>query len=97
MKKLRSDITCQSDNSGRTYSSLTCLLSDGNSIYAIRDFSDDSDRSYYSMYYSLIENGILFCQEQIIDSTWEEIPNETLVVFHPGEKVTIVPCEQFPQ
>jgi len=92
VKKLRRDITDRSDESRRTYSSLTCLLSDGKSIYALRDFSDEAERSYYTMYYSLLQDGIVFCQEKIIEGTWEDIPNRTLAAFHPGENVRLVPC-----
>jgi len=92
VKELREDIMHQSDNSGRTYSSLTCLLSDGNSIYAVRDFSEELEREYYTMYYALSQNGIVFCQEKIADGTWEAIPNKTLVAFHPGEDPKIIPC-----
>jgi predicted glutamine amidotransferase len=92
VKKLRRGITVHRDKSGRTYSSLTCLLSDGKSIYALRDFSDELDRNYYTMYYSLFQEGIVFCQEKIIDAKWEEIPNKTLVAFHPGQDVGTVPC-----
>jgi predicted glutamine amidotransferase len=92
VKKLRSDVSSQKDDSGQTYSSLTCLLSDGRSIYAARDFANDSDRNYYTLYYSLLREGIVFCQEKIINSSWEEIPNRTLVAFNPGERVKIVPC-----
>ena len=92
VKKLRSDVTSQKDNSDQTYSSLTSLLSDGRSIYAVRDFANDSDRNYYTLYYSLLSEGIVFSQEKIIDSSWEEIPNKTLVTFHPGERVKIIPC-----
>ena len=92
VKKIRGHIASRSDNSGRTYSSLTFLLSDGKSIYAVRDFADDSTGKYYTMYYSVLQDGIVFCQEKIIDSRWELIPNKTLVAFHPGENVRMVPC-----
>jgi hypothetical protein len=45
------------------------------------------------MYYSAIQNGIIFCQEKIIDATWEEVPNKTLAAFHPGEDLRMVPCD----
>ena len=93
VKKLHGDITRQCDNSGQTYSSLTCLLSDGNSIYAVRDFSDESHSDYYTTYYSLLQNGIVFCQEKIIDTTWEAIPNKTLIALNPVEGLRIVPCD----
>jgi hypothetical protein len=44
------------------------------------------------MYYRPSQDGIVFCQEKIIDGTWEEIPNKTLAAFHPGENVRIVNC-----
>jgi predicted glutamine amidotransferase len=93
VKELRRNITHNGDESGQTYSSLTCLLSDGTSIYALRDFSDEAERGYYTMYYSLWEEGIVFCQEKIINGVWEEVPNKTLVVFHPGENVRVVSCD----
>jgi predicted glutamine amidotransferase len=93
VRKVRNNIVRLSDKHGQTYSSLTCLLSDGTSIYAVRDFRDDSTRNYYTMYYSVLDDGIVFCQEKIIDTTWEEIPNKTLVAFHPGENIRVVPCD----
>ena len=90
VKKVRSDVALH--RSGRTYSSLTCLLSDGKSIYAVRDFAEDSTCNYYTLYYSVLQEGIVFCQEKLIESPWVEIPNKTLVAFHPGEKIRMVPC-----
>ena len=92
VKRLRSQLTSHPDNSRQTYSSLTCLLSDGKWIYALRDFADDSMSDYYTMYYSMMQDGIVFCQEKIIDTAWKEIPNKTLVAYHPGEDVRIVSC-----
>ena len=92
VKKIRDRIARHGDNSGRTYSSLTCLLSDGKSIYAVRDVAEDSSCDYYTMYYRVFTKGIVFCQEKIIDGRWEPIQNKTLVAFHPGEDVRIVPC-----
>ena len=92
VKRLRSQITSHPDNSRQSYSSLTCLLSDGKLVYALRDFADDSMSDYYTMYYSTMHDGIVFCQEKIIDTAWKEIPNKTLVAYHPGEDVRIVSC-----
>ena len=58
----------------------------------MRDFADNSSCNYYTMYYSVLQGGIVFCQEKVIDSTWEQVPNKTLVAFHPGENVRVVPC-----
>jgi len=93
MKKIRHGISLNSDATGQTYSSLTFLLTDGIAIYALRDFSDETERDYYTMYYRLFQNGIVFCQQKIIDGEWEEIPNKTLAAYHPDEGVKTIPCD----
>jgi len=92
LKKIRGDIVSCTDTPGRNYSSLTCLLSDGSSVYAVRDFSKESDSDYYTMYYGVLQTGVVFCQEKIIDISWQELPNKTLATFHPRENVKIISC-----
>jgi hypothetical protein len=68
-------------------------LSDGKSIYAVRDFADRKNEDYYTMYYSALEDGIVFCQEKIIESNWVSIPNRTLAAFHGDGEIRKVSCE----
>ncbi len=60
------------------YSSLTFLLSNGKKLFAYRDYSDSDN--YYTMYYTLLENAFVICQEKITNSDWQEIGNRELVV-----------------
>jgi predicted glutamine amidotransferase len=89
LKELRHDISLHPDDKRRTYSSLTCILSDGKSIYVVRDIANENDEDYHTMYYSVLDNGVVICQEKIIESNWNSIPNRTLVAFHGGEIKTL--------
>lgn len=93
VREIRNDVTRLCDSKGKTYSSLTCILSDGKSIYAVRDFADRKNEDYYTMYYSALEDGIVFCQEKIIESNWVSIPNRTLAAFHGDGEIRKVSCE----
>ena len=90
--KLREKIVHDNEGSERPYSSLTCLLSDGTSMYVVRDYADESETNYYTMYYCSFQNGIVFCQEKIIDLPWKELPNKTTAAFQPDGRLRVLPC-----
>lgn len=60
---IREEILREPDKKGRTCSSLTFMLSDGESLYVLRDFTEEED--YYTMYYFEPPSGAVFCQERI--------------------------------
>ncbi len=62
-----------------TYSSMTFLLTDGRSLYAYRDFTQDGE--YYSLKYAYAEDStLIFSQEDIWRLDWNTIPDKCLVI-----------------
>jgi predicted glutamine amidotransferase len=61
------------------YSSLAFLLSDGESVYAYRDYTGN-DGEYYAMYYTHTPNGLVIAQERFFDSNWRELENGNLLI-----------------
>ncbi len=59
------------------YTSLTCLLTDGRTIWAYRGFREKED--YYTLYYLKTEEFVLFCSEPIIQGEWVLLNNGELV------------------
>jgi len=92
VKKIRNDVVLHPDSQRRTYSSLTCILSDGESIYALRDIPNEIDEDYYTLHYCALRDGVVICQEKLVERNWNSIPNRTLVAFHPGATETLS-CE----
>ena len=62
------------------YSSMTFMLSDGSELYAYRDYSKED--AYYTMFYTRTKEGLIFCQEKIFESDWQEVQNGELVVVN---------------
>ena len=62
------------------YSSLTFLLSDGNKLYAYRDFSRPKDEDYYGLMYAEDDQMVLFTQERMWQKDWTTVSNKCLVV-----------------
>lgn len=60
-----------------TYTSLTCLLTDGSTLWAYRDFQERED--YYTLYYLKTKDSVLFCSEPIITGEWVLLRNGELV------------------
>ena len=61
------------------YSSLTFLLSDGESLYAYRDVSDREMEDYYGLMYARNDDMVIFTQEPIWKKKWVDVPNKCLV------------------
>ncbi|MBU7016387.1 MAG: class II glutamine amidotransferase [Theionarchaea archaeon] len=61
------------------YTSLTCLLTDGHTVWAYRDYREREE--YYTLYYLKGENFILFCSEPICTGEW--------TLMKKGELVTV--------
>lgn len=59
------------------YTSLTCLLTDGHTIWGYRDYTEKED--YYTLYYTKKESYVLFCSEPIIAGEWVLVGNRELV------------------
>ena len=66
------------------YTSLTCLLTDGHTLWAYRDFRERED--YYTLYYLKREDFIIFCSEPIFPGKWVLMGNcELATVAQPPE------------
>jgi len=89
-KQLRSLIVDNPDSKGRTYTSLTFILSDGNSLWALRDYNNDRDEDYYTMHYLHTANCTLFCQQTIIPGNWTSMDNKTMAIVDPENNIEIV-------
>lgn len=63
------------------YTSLCCLLTDGRFIWAYRDFTEKED--YYTLYYLMTEECVLFCSEPIKEGEWTLLRNRELVTISP--------------
>jgi len=62
------------------YSSLTCIFSDGENLYAYRSFTKLKD--YYTLYYTRTNNSFLLCSEPIgEDLNWKILKKEKLFVI----------------
>jgi predicted glutamine amidotransferase len=69
-----------------TYTSLTCLLTDGATVWAYRDCTEKKD--YYTLYYLQTEMFVLFCSEPLIKGEWVLLKNRELVTVFPDRSVT---------
>ncbi len=66
--------------------SLTLLMSNGDYLYAFRDFSKDD--YYYTLYYKKTDLGYIFCSEPLDKENWIEMKNGQLVIVSKfGEEV----------
>lgn len=59
------------------YTSLTCLLTNGYTVWAYRDYREREE--YYTLYYMKDENFILFCSEPICKGEWTLVKKGELV------------------
>jgi predicted glutamine amidotransferase len=63
-----------------TYSSLTCLFTDGNLIYGFREYTKDP--WYYSLYYTPAEEPIIVASEPVFPRLhWTMLPRGKLFIF----------------
>lgn len=63
-----------------TYSSLTCLLTDGNLLYAFREYTKDP--WYYSLYYAPAKEVIIVASQPVSpDLHWKMLPKGKLLIF----------------
>ena len=92
VKQLRKIIVDNPDSKGRTYTSVTFILSDGNSLWILRDYSDDRDEDYYTMHYLHSRDCILFCQQKIIPGNWKSIDNKRMAIVNNENELDVVEC-----
>jgi predicted glutamine amidotransferase len=92
VKQLRKIIVDNPDSNGRTYTSITFILSDGNSLWVLRDYNDDRDEDYYTMHYLHSADFTLFCQQKIIPGNWKSIENRRMAVVDRENELEIVQC-----
>jgi predicted glutamine amidotransferase len=93
VRKARSEMVHNPDEMGRAYSSLTFIMSDGTSLYALRDFANQRDADYYTLHYLRTADAIIFCQERIIEGEWKPIPNKSLASVDSQGCLNVRPCE----
>jgi predicted glutamine amidotransferase len=89
--QIHEEIQREPDKKGRTYSSLTFMLSDGESLYVLRDFTEEED--YYTMYYFEPPGGAIFCQERIWSAAWKPLGNRMLAIVNREGRIRIEACE----
>ena len=65
--------------------SLTFLLSDGVKFYAYRDYRAAAE--YYGMYYTRLQDCVVFAQEKFFKADWVELKNGELVVLDREAKL----------
>ena len=92
VKQLRKMTIDNPDSKGRTYTSITFILSDGNSLWVLRDHNDDRDEDYYTMHYLHSADCILFCQQKIIPGNWKSIENKRMAIVDRENELDIVEC-----
>ena len=68
------------------YTSLTCLLTDGATVWAYRDCTERKD--YYTLYYLQTETFTLFCSEPLLKGEWVLLNNRELVAVSPDNTMT---------
>lgn len=87
--KLRGIILDHPDSEGRTYTSITFILSDGTSLWVLRDYNDSSDDKYYTMHYLQSAGCILFCQEKIIPGNWKSLDNKSMAIVDSNRNLVV--------
>lgn len=93
VRKARREIVSNPDRMGRAYSSLTFIMSDGTSLYALRDFASQHDADYYTLHYIRATRATIVCQECIIEGEWKAIPRGSLATVDAQGHVDVRPCE----
>jgi predicted glutamine amidotransferase len=91
--QLRKSILDNPDSNGKTYTSITFILSDGKSLYVLRDFNEEQDENYYTMYYLQSTDCVLFCQQQITPGDWKSLDNRSMAAVGPKKDLEIVRCQ----
>ncbi len=91
--QLRQNLLDNPDSNGKTYSSITFILSDGKSLYVLRDFKEEKEENYYTMYYLQSTDCVLFCQQQITPGDWKLLGNRNLAVVDPKNDLKIIRCQ----
>lgn len=76
------------------YSSLTFLLSDGDSLYAYTDVSDIAMEDYYRLMYAKTSNMIIFTQEPLWKKNWVDVPNKRLVSANKELRIRSIEVER---
>jgi glutamine amidotransferase len=67
-----------------TYSALNCLFSDGEKLFAYRDYAKEAD--YYSLYKGFAQNSWLVSSEPLDESMqWDMMTQEEFLVIDPGD------------
>ena len=87
---LRRLIIDHPDSERRTYTSITFILSNGKTLWVLRDFNDSSDEEYYTMHCLQSADCILFCQEKITPGDWESLDNGSMAIVDQDRKLEIV-------
>jgi len=78
-----------------SYSSLSFLLTNGHTLWAYREFTDqqleagetlDDRDGYFSLVWTSVEKLFVVCSEPLPDlgHVWKSLPNRTLAIFTPG-------------
>jgi len=92
LERIREEIINNPGEKG-TYSSLTFMLSDGESAYILRDFTSEKNSDYYTMFYLELEGAAIFCQEKILDGSWKPLANKELATVNRAGTVTLTPSQ----
>jgi predicted glutamine amidotransferase len=71
------------------YTSMTFLLSNGNKIYAYREYSKPDDGDYYNLMYAVDKNTVIISQEKTWLRDWVVIPNGSLAKVQENLEVCI--------
>lgn len=59
------------------YTSLTCLFTDGHTVWGYRGFTERED--YYTLYYLKTKDFVLFCSEPLLPGEWVLLRNHELI------------------
>jgi hypothetical protein len=62
-------------------------------LYALRDFNEEQDENYYTMYYLQSTDCVLFCQQQITPGDWKSLDNRSMVAVGPEKDLEVVRCQ----
>jgi len=60
--------------------SLTFLMSNGDHLFAFRDFT--KDEYYYTLFYKKLDGGYVFCSEPLAGDGWTEMKNGQLMIVN---------------
>ena len=72
------------------YTSLTSILSNGRSVYAVKYVRSGEDEDYYDLMYAKKDGQTIVSQEKTWPLNWQRIENKRVMIVHPDLETNIL-------